>query len=416
VPTSFLQYLVGWAFAVAVFSSNLIERVGEIERGTLLILTPEERPSERLVQLLNTLRQHDLSFLRGFLHEVAEKECQRQGFEPWDFLSEEAWMQRTYEEGRTDEGTFVEEAISRELRAWLRGIVPFPYLPEERQHEAFSSFSEMASSRFGMEIQDIHSLIDLDTLNIATSRRAIYQSRSRVKNSNPIRLPYGDSESLAEYENWQNFVAVGIYSACPPDNCKTWLMLFWTEDPEHHGAACSFTFDASEVGAFLQSWSEHREHGDKVPNISAVVIAIHGLHEYPEILQAYPYLLAEGIRERVAWYLWNGIYEMIHAFRSAEQPLYFGRIEMAEYEPHRGQLSQLEYDGMVIVLIQTTETPTIGVFVRAMRHQAFGSLSALIITLVKEGKSFWIAEHLQRDMVSLGREALAVAETFWDEY
>lgn len=416
IPTSFLQYVIGWEFAAAVFSSKLILRTAGCSKGVPLLLKPDERPDVRLELLLGTLRGHEMRQLCEKIQIVAKQTCDQRGMEPWDFLVEEAWVRRTLIDGRYSDASTVEEAVSAELRAWLRERVPFWYLLEEQQQNAFDCFTEMASNRFGMELNNAQGLLGLKSTHISTLRRAVSQSRSRVVNTNPIQLPKGDVAFLKDFSSWQDYEAVGVYSACPPAQASCWMVLFWNQDPENHPAAVAYQYMTKDVGDFLELWSRHHAAGIKVPTITAVVLAIRGIREYPNILKSYPHLLADGIREKVCWYLWNGIFELIHASLNSGQKLSFACIEMEEFAQHYGQPTQLEYDGMAIVAVQTVEEPDLGIFLRAMRHQAFGALSQVIAAAVAEGKAHWIDDEVSNGLVPLCREALGVAETFWDEY
>jgi hypothetical protein len=96
IPTSFLQYVVGWALGVVVFSSTLIERVPDLKQGQPLVLSTDEQPSARLKQLIRVLRKHDLAKIRDRIFTVAQEECARRALTPWNFSSEYEWMTRTF--------------------------------------------------------------------------------------------------------------------------------------------------------------------------------------------------------------------------------------------------------------------------------------------------------------------------------
>jgi hypothetical protein len=418
IPTTYLQFLVAWALAVAVFSSELIVRIEKVSPGEPVVLLPDEQPNTRLNQLLARLRSQNLSELRERLCMIARKECESRGIKLWDFVSEEEWTDRIFNGGDIcSDGAHIEEAMSKELDLWIRGFAEFPFLKNDFRREVFDRYSDAVLSRFGMDLRDANEILNVDGLSVATLRGAVWQSRSRVKNTSPANVKAGSSAFLSEYGRWKHFVAVGIYTAYPPKNLSTWIVLFWTNDPQCHPAAEVASFDSKDVGKFLELWSQHQAAGDLVPQITSIVVALDGMAEFAEVLKRNPiFLFVEEFRSKLCWYLLNGVFEFIYGLIEKKLPVFVGRIDMPEYEQHHQKLSQLEYDGIVLVVAQVTDTHVIGLFVRAMRHQSFAPLKSLIAALVDDGKVEWMTDKILREAQPIGTEAFAVSSTFWDEY
>lgn len=426
--SSYVQFLVGWNSAVAVFSSPLLERLGSIDIGDSIHLLEDENWEIRFKRLLVMLEKADYTKLKQRLEVKAQNTCKQLGIAYWDIFSESSWRNKLFQDGqvsdRAGDGPLVEQALSEELREWLQSILPFTFLSGERLAKAFASFDDIISSKLKLiytgwpneKIEDTNT--DTDTVaNVS------FQSKSRIKNTLSVRLPTGHREYLLSGEVFEQISAFAVCSACPPQNLTKWYVMLWTGDCKDLTAnpTVAAQFDRDDVMDFFKIWLERDKQGFVVPEVLAIVIAVQGAEDFSRILLETDFLFwkHEKMFNKLCWYWWDRFYDVYKIYCGKSQPVFAGRFDTSGVTPFYG-VDVLErawqYNGLVIKVIHVSEKVGCGLFIRAFPMLSATSIISFENSLIESGKLQVMSNEMLEKFLPLANEVISYAQTFWNEY
>jgi hypothetical protein len=428
-PTSHLQFLLAWNFAVVVFSSPLIERFHTLDVSLPIELSPDENPGYRFESLLKQFGQSNRYHLKQQLEKLARETCAQRGLHYWDIFSEDAWMEAVLCGGSISAApAFLEMRLSELLQERLLSIVPFTVLRGSRLAAAFATYANSSRMKLNFQRRVLANLgSDQERLHNEVLRAAAYESQSRIANSECYSPQLLDDLPGRTEDLLRRFPCISIYSDCPPGrNLTHWSILGWVRQAKSSGGQFGFVpeflaqFRSSDVLVFLQEWMDRKARGVAVPELGAIIIAVRGPTEYAPLLENLGPILDENedLRSKLCWYCWEGFMEMHYELAGAQAPLLFGNLHEEAYREvaDRHPRDTLTYNGLVVKTLQVGEKARQGVFMRALPMQSAASLSTFQDLWFQAGKLEPASVEVHEKLVPLTREVIEVARTFWREY
>ncbi len=420
----YLQFLIAWNCAVAVFSSPLFERFPTLDLSVPIRLTDDENPRRRFGSLLSVLRNADVTSLRKHLETTARDSCERHGFAYWDIFSELAWFNRTYSDGKySEEPEVLEQALSEAMRQWLQSNVPFTFLHGARFVAAFEGVQKAMLEKLNLRVTDWSELgVKGANLKGDTVRRAALESESRIVNTKFRRLNKGNGGVLLSDVVFERISTFGVYSSFPPQrNLANWFVLAWTRgagDAER-GPDQAAEFEREEVVAFLEKWIYRNEKGLPVPTPRVILLAVQGFEEVDRIMAVTDSILCrhEELFTKLCWYWWTGFYDIYRTH--ADGGLLAGRIDTKGYLQYaNADLQEMlwRYNGLMVKVLHYGKQLGAGWHMRAFPSASAGPLLLLENALIKSGKLQRMPHDLMQQFVPLATHALRGAKTLWPEY
>jgi len=262
-------------------------------------------------------RGSDLAF--SIFDEIAQRACDEHGIPRFDIADDASWnLLATQYETKLAVGA-IEESISDVMREWLLERAPFTFVHGTRLSAAVHAFGKAARKKLGLNLKP------WDEMDLAYREdkelhiEARYASRSRVVNSQYIRLPVGDASTLLTIVLDQAG-AFAIYSASPPTrNLTHWIVFAWADrSTATSGSAplLSAEFQRADVIVLLEQWLTRRQAGLETPDLHAIVIALADLRELEKLIsETVPFSWRHPeLLDRLCWYWWGALYDVYDMF------------------------------------------------------------------------------------------------------
>jgi hypothetical protein len=422
VRSTYLQFLVAWNFAVAVFSSPLLERFPNMDCAEVVTLSDDEHPDLRFGKLIRAFSRDDFLTLSATFRDIASAACVENGLDPFDIEDDQAWEDLSKDEGTRSAASTVEEALSDALLGWLRGWAPFTLLHGPRLKRAIKGFEKHAHGKIGL---DMKAWSDSGAGKASFADQihfeAMSASQSRIVNSRFARVALGDRSQLSE-DLLDRAGSIAVYSSCPPlVNQTRWFVFAWsvsvTDDP--NVAPFFFReFDRDDVLAFLQRWLNRREDGRSAPDLRSIVIAVEGGADLRRILDDVGGMLwgRPEISDRLCWYWWGALYDVYSL--SVGRPFLTSTIftENVAGETDLSKIRDANYNGMVLKILGWPEERGAGIFVRALPMHSMAPILVLEQQLIAAGRLEDMPDEMASGYAYIAGEAFYAARSLWAEY